>query len=232
MKNLFLSLVLFMFFTPAFAQDLSGDILLRIRTGYSSMSNDLSFSDTDLEGNFDISGSFTADIDATYFFTNHLAAELSMGVSKHDLSHRYFADLGYFHIFTTSLNMQYHFPVNAFKPYVGAGIDYGVFFAEGEHPSTTLFSQLRIENTFGFNLQGGVDYMVNEKWWINADIRYRFLPGTNAALTYDKCVFYYKDASAKQAAVPCPDPVRITAESDTGLQQFFAGIGVGYRFGK
>ncbi|WNC72422.1 OmpW family outer membrane protein [Thalassotalea psychrophila] len=70
------------------------------------------------------------------------------------------------------------------KPYVGAGLNYTIFFDEEfkSGPESLGLSDLELDGSFGFALQVGADYQLNEKWHINASARYIDI-GTDA--TFD-----------------------------------------------
>ncbi|WP_068547015.1 OmpW/AlkL family protein [Thalassotalea crassostreae] len=61
-----------------------------------------------------------------------------------------------------------------FKPYVGAGLNYTVFFDEEFQSGfeEAGFSDLELDGSFGFALQVGADYQLNDKWHVNASARY------------------------------------------------------------
>jgi outer membrane protein len=61
-----------------------------------------------------------------------------------------------------------------FKPYVGVGINYTIFFDEDfkSTPESLGFNDLELDGSFGFALQVGADYQLNEKWHVNASARY------------------------------------------------------------
>ena len=72
---------------------------------------------------------------------------------------------------------------SAFKPYVGAGINYTIFFDEeltGARKDTG-FNSLSLDSSIGLAFQVGADYMLNDKLMINAQIRYIDI-GTEANL--------------------------------------------------
>lgn len=62
----------------------------------------------------------------------------------------------------------------AIKPYVGLGINYTHFFKEEfeSAPTSLGLSNLKLDGSFGLALQVGADYHFNEKWQLNASIRY------------------------------------------------------------
>ena len=71
-----------------------------------------------------------------------------------------------------TLSVQYHFkPKASVRPYVGAGINYTIFFSEkttGALAGTTL----SLDDSWGLAVQAGVDVDINKDWFFNADIRY------------------------------------------------------------
>lgn len=72
---------------------------------------------------------------------------------------------------------------SAFKPYIGAGINYTVFFDEELTKSRKDdgFKNLSLDSSFGLAFQIGADYMLNDKLMVNAQIRYIDI-GTEATL--------------------------------------------------
>ena len=74
-----------------------------------------------------------------------------------------------------TLVAQYHFlePNATFRPFIGAGLNYTVFF--DEEASSTLKAVLNtddvkveLDSSFGIALQAGFNYHLNEKWGIHA----------------------------------------------------------------
>ena len=67
-----------------------------------------------------------------------------------------------------------------FHPYLGAGLNYTVFFGEkttseftaavaGLAPGTTS-TDLKLDDSFGLALQAGCDYRINDRWSLNAAV--------------------------------------------------------------
>lgn len=74
-----------------------------------------------------------------------------------------------------TLSALYYFDTNsAFKPYVGVGINYTIFFEEEfeSAPKSLGLSDLKLDSSFGLSAQVGADYHIDEKWSVNASIRY------------------------------------------------------------
>ena len=69
-----------------------------------------------------------------------------------------------------TFSIQYHFTPKAnVRPYVGAGINYTIFFSE---KATNGITSLKLDNSLGLAFQAGVDVDINKDWFFNADIRY------------------------------------------------------------
>jgi len=69
-----------------------------------------------------------------------------------------------------------------FKPYVGLGVNYTVFFDEDfkSTPESLGFNDLELDSSIGFSVQVGADYQINDKWHVNASARYIDI-GTDAS---------------------------------------------------
>ncbi|TDH35755.1 OmpW family protein [Pseudohoeflea suaedae] len=127
--------------------------------------------------NLAYSNSVTPELDITYFFTDNLAAELILGTT----SSKIYAEnagaangqVGKTWILPPTLTLQYHFTgFGAFEPYVGAGVNYTMFF---DQEATGALTDIDIEDTFGAALQVGFDYMLDEHWGVNFDVKKIFL---------------------------------------------------------
>lgn len=125
----------------------------------------------------DYSDSVVPELDITYFFTDNFAAELILGTTyakiRTDGLAGGDADVGKAWLLPPSLLFQYHFTdFGAFKPYVGAGVNYSLFYNQSEKPG---FTGLDVKNDFGAVVQVGFDYMFDEHWGLNFDVKKIFL---------------------------------------------------------
>lgn len=112
---------------------------------------------------------YVPEIDFTYFFTKNIAAELIAATSEHVVKA---GDnvLGHAKILPPTLTLQYHFqPDEKFSPYIGAGVNYSVFYGESDGDS---FQDLDVGNSWGYALQAGADYWFNDHWGMNLDVKY------------------------------------------------------------
>jgi len=74
-----------------------------------------------------------------------------------------------------TLSALYYFDTGSkFKPYVGAGINYTIFFDEEFEPAPESLglTDLDLDGSFGLSFQVGADYQIDDKWHINASARY------------------------------------------------------------
>lgn len=116
----------------------------------------------------DIDNTFVPEFDITYFWTDHIATELILATTPHDVTVNPATSLGDVWLLPPTLTLQYHFtPDQTFSPYVGAGINYTIFY--NEDPGA--FASVDYDNSVGFALQAGFDYWVNENWGLNLDVK-------------------------------------------------------------
>ena len=169
----------------------------------------------------DVDSAVTLDIDITYMFTNNIGVELLLDLSsKHDITatgNIGAAIPGKIAEVTTlppALIAQYHFmPQNNIRPYAGAGINYTFFLSESTTNELTnglgaTSTGLKVDDSFGFVLQAGVDFDINQNWYWNLDAKYLFL-NTTATISADGA-----DA----------------AKVEFDLDPLVLGIGIGTRF--
>lgn len=122
-----------------------------------------------------VSDSITPELDITYYFTENFAAELILGTTRANIKGSGTLDgldIGRVWVLPPTITAQYHFTnFGAFKPYVGAGVNYTVFYSQRAND----IDDLKVKNTFGGALQVGFDYMFDEHWGINFDVKKLFL---------------------------------------------------------
>ena len=161
---------------------------------------------TTIGGEPEANNAFVPEFDITYFFTDHIAAELILATSPHDLTLKTATgnlDLGETMILPPTLTLQYHFtPERRFSPYVGAGVNYTLPYAEKDGRD---INKLEADGSVGYALQVGSDYWLNDHWGVNFDV---------------KKLWVDVDATINNGA--------ITGEVD--LDPWIVGAGVAYRF--
>ncbi|PWL17108.1 hypothetical protein DKP76_13845 [Falsochrobactrum shanghaiense] len=124
----------------------------------------------------DYSKSITPELDITYYFTDNFAAELILGTTYANINGSGSIDslgkVGKVWMLPPTLTAQYHFTnFGAFKPYIGAGVNYTIFYNQDAGSA----DHLKVKNTFGGALQIGFDYMIDEHWGVNFDVKKLFL---------------------------------------------------------
>jgi outer membrane protein len=128
-------------------------------------------------GDVTIGTSVVPELDITYFFTQNLAAELILGVTPHNINGTAAlagVGVGRAWLLPPTVTLQYHFTnMGAFRPYIGAGPNYTVFF--NQSAAGGAITQLSIKNSFGAAVQVGFDYMIDRHWGWNVDVKKLFL---------------------------------------------------------
>ena len=125
----------------------------------------------------DISNSAVPELDISYFVTENISAELILAVTQHTITGTGAiagVDVGRAWLLPPTLLAQYHFTdFGAFKPYVGAGVNYTVFFDQDAAGGT--ITQFDLQDTFAPALQIGFDYFFDPHWGVNFDVKKIFL---------------------------------------------------------
>ncbi len=172
--------------TPALAKPSEGlkahDVLLRVRgiwvapTGTSdailpSLPND----------RLTVHDSFAPEIDVTWMATNNIGIELIAATTRHSVYGKQGVTAGIGKVVNTwvlppTLTAQYHFNSGGkIRPYLGAGINYTVFWNEkatGELTNAVGPTRVHINDSVGYALQAGVDIDISKRYFLNIDAKY------------------------------------------------------------
>ena len=155
--------------------------------------------------NTDVDNAYVPEVDVTYFVTNNIGLELIAATSEHTISAGN-SVLGDAWILPPTLTLQYHFaPDEKFSPYVGAGLNYSMFYGEDDAAG---FNGLDVDGGVGYALQAGADYWLSDNWGLNLDVKYINLD---------------VDVNVNSGATPLTAP-------DVDLDPWIVGAGVSYRF--
>lgn len=122
------------------------------------------------------------EVDFTYFLDPHWSLELIAGTSKHSLYLNKSVALGSAWLLPPTLTAQYHFDrIGPFKPYLGAGINYSLFY---DKRGTSGLGKLKMTDQWGFALQAGADIPITEdgRYFLNIDAKKIFV-STHASFT-------------------------------------------------
>ncbi len=166
-------------------------------------------------GSVGVENAIVPELDFTYFITNNIGAELILATSPHDLvGEGTLAGLGEIAdvmALPPTLTLQYHFnPGGTVRPYAGVGINYTIFYSEDASDALVNAvgpTSIELDDTVGVAFQLGVDYDLNERWFLNADIKYIQID-TTATLNSGGTI----------------------NTVDVDLDPIVAGVGIGYRF--
>ena len=145
----------------------AGDWLVRVGATYvAPKSNNSDLVDVDEAASLTFNG--------TYMFTNHFGLELLAAMPfEHDINLK--ADgskVASTKQLPPTLTAQWHFnPIGRLIPYVGAGLNYTLFFDE-QTSGALAGSRLDLDPSFGLEGQVGVDFQFGETWFLNLDVRY------------------------------------------------------------
>ncbi|MDN2665957.1 outer membrane protein OmpW [Vibrio sp. 14N.309.X.WAT.E.F5] len=161
-----------------------GDFI--IRAGAATVSpNDSSgavLDNSDLE--FSVDSNTQLGLTFGYMFTDNISFEvLAASPFSHNISVNGLGKVADTKHLPPTFMVQYYFgqASSDFRPYVGAGINYTVFFDEslnGTGKSAGL-SDLSLDDSWGLAANIGIDYMLNEDWFLNASVWYADI-GTTA----------------------------------------------------
>jgi outer membrane protein len=159
-------------------------------------------SDMNTGGKISVGDAVTPELDLTYYFTDHISAEAIAGTARHQLAYNNSTKMGEAWILPPSVTLQYHFtPDKKFSPYVGAGLNYSIFYGE----KSNNFTDLNVDNGMGYVMQAGADYWLNDNWGVNFDV---------------KKILLNVDASVNNG----------TVAGDVDIDPWLIGAGVSYRF--
>ncbi|MGQ3297457.1 OmpW/AlkL family protein [Reyranella sp.] len=137
-----------------------------------------------------IGNSIVPEVDISYYITRNVAAELILGVTPHNITGSGALanlNIGKAWLLPPTLLAQYHFTdFGAFKPYIGIGLNYTIFFGQSAGYTQTNglgVTNLSINNTVGGAVQVGFDYMFDKHWGVNVDVKkYILRPTYNATV--------------------------------------------------
>jgi len=144
------------------------------------------------------------EVDVSYFFNKNLALELVLTYPQTiDIQTSNLGKIGKVDALPPSLMLQYHFSdLGAFKPYVGAGLNYTLFTKKS---FDTALGKISVDQTsLGLAGQVGFDYFLTKNVSLNVDVKYIQM-ATDVKL----------------------DGAKI---GKLGLNPITAGVGIGYRF--
>ena len=156
------------------------------------------------------------ELDITYMITRNIGLELILATSNHTVTARgvpaisSLGDVIDTDVLPPTLTLQYHFnPEGKIRPYAGVGVNYTVFFDEKVRgPLDIAGSDVRLDSSLGLAAQLGVDFMLQDNWFVNADIKY---------IKLDTTATFHDTAAGR-------------VEVDVDIDPIVVGFGFGKRF--
>lgn len=128
-----------------------------------------------------VGNSVMPEVDATYMATDTIGFELIASTTKHSASGRSGTTGGIGKLASTwvlppTLTAQYHFaPTAKVRPYVGAGINYTVFWNEKASnglENAVGRTRVHMKDSVGWAAQAGIDVDLTSRVFLNLDVKY------------------------------------------------------------
>jgi outer membrane protein W len=189
-----------------------------------------------------ISSSVIPMLDVAYFLTKNWAIEAICCVTPHHIQGTGTlagGSVAHTWLFPPSVMLQYHFTnFGAIQPYLGVGVNFTTFwgtragnnsfflpFVPGSqlaalNGATTNLYSVSITPSWGVVGQAGVDYMFNEHWGVNVDVKYITMqPRAHAWGT------------AFVGAAPAANPIFVPVNVAVNINPIIVSAGLTYRFG-
>ena len=162
-----------------------------------------------------ITEAYAPEIDFTYMLTRNLGIELIAATTKHCVegggSLAAVGRLACTWVLPPTLTLQYHFaPEGKVHPYVGAGVNWTMFYnekASAELDAAIGATAVNLSNSWGYALQAGIDFDISKTMFLNLDVKYVDM-----------------DTSARLTTGPAVNMLRAK------IDPLIIGVGVGWRF--
>lgn len=190
---------------PSASPKKAGDIMVRLRGVLVRPDDNANIHP--IGGNTQLSNEYVPELDFTYFLADQLALELILATSRHSVKANGTSlgqvDIGKVSLLPPTLTLQWHpLPDSQVSPYVGAGINYTIFY---DQSTRGVIEDIDYDNKIGWALQAGLDYNITGNWFLNADVKKLWL-NTRAEMNGGS----------------------ITADVD--INPWLFGVGLGYKF--
>lgn len=120
-----------------------------------------------------VDGAAGFTVNWAYMLTEHFAVELlAAWPFEHDIDLVGGGQVADTKHLPPTLSLQYHFlPAARIQPYVGVGVNYTRFFSE-DTSGVLEGADLDLDASWGVAAQVGVDIPLNDKWFLNLDLRW------------------------------------------------------------
>ncbi len=180
-----------------------------------------------------VSTTVIPELDVSYYFTKNIAIEAICCFSKHSVTGTGTLaglNIGSTWVFPPTVLLQYHFTnFGAFQPYIGVGVNFTAYFgAKGGNQFTPFLTpvglvganavtNLSVGSSWGIAGQVGFDYMINQNWGVNVDLKRIMMQPTAYATVWNS------------VASPALGPIPVRAK--VNIDPWVVSAGITYRFG-
>ncbi|WP_269514096.1 OmpW/AlkL family protein [Brevundimonas subvibrioides] len=155
--------------------------------------------------NVDVGNDVMPTLGFTYFLTDNISVEAILGATHHEIRAQGGTTDVPVHetwVLPPVVTVQYRpAPEARVSPYVGAGLNYMVFFSGKDRNGFDV----NLDDGFGYALQAGADIAVSGPWTVNVDV---------------KKVWFNTDATINGGAL----------NSDVNLDPWVVSLGIGRKF--
>lgn len=121
-----------------------------------------------------VDANYLAEVDLSYFFNEDFSLELSAGYAKSDVTMvvpGFSGTVGELTQVPVLLTGRLHFPTGTMAtPYVGMGLGY--YFNSFDGRSGTPGSTAEFDDSFGYHVNGGIEFLVARNMGISLDAKY------------------------------------------------------------
>lgn len=114
-----------------------------------------------------VNNKWLPEVDVSYFLNKNIALELVLTVPQKHTAYANGTVIGTLKHLPPTLLVQYHFDMNGFKPYVGAGINFTRFSSVNVLGGVATLEK----NSWGPALQIGVDIALGKSLYLNFDLK-------------------------------------------------------------
>ncbi|GLP96213.1 outer membrane protein OmpW [Paraferrimonas sedimenticola] len=152
----------------------AGDFIARV--GAVNVSPNASSEDVAGFGEFKINDNTQVGLNFTYLLTDNFGIELLAATPfTHKVSLDGVGEIAETKHLPPTLVAQYYFldKNSKVRPYIGAGVNFTNFFgAKFTNDLEGALTDLNIKNSWGYAVQAGLDYKINDNWMVNGSIWY------------------------------------------------------------
>jgi outer membrane protein len=158
---------------PAQAGDSDGNFQAKLGVTGVILDNDTTSTTPAGLGQAEVNDTVIPTLTLTYYLNKNWAVELFCCFAQLNVEGKSGAldglgKLASTWVFPPILTAQYHFDgLGAFKPYVGAGVQWIHYFDE----KSNIGGSVDFDDSWGFALQAGVDYDLGQGWSLGVDVK-------------------------------------------------------------